>query len=60
MSEVLWRMSIFSFEELGLEKLLATALKNNTIARTLLEQVGFSAVASQTDNQNITLELNRH
>ena len=27
---------------------------------TLLEQVGFSAVASQTDNQNITLELNRH
>ncbi|MBF7129121.1 GNAT family N-acetyltransferase [Pediococcus pentosaceus] len=60
MSEVLRRMSIFSFEELGLEKLLATALKKNTIARTLLEQVGFSAVASQTDNQNITLELNRH
>jgi ribosomal-protein-alanine N-acetyltransferase len=60
MQEVLTRMTVFSFEELGLKQLRATVLKENSATCALLDRAGFSIDSSIVNDQTVTFELNHH
>lgn len=60
MQEVLTRMTIFCFEELGLNKIKATLLKDNVATSSLLDRAGFSVNADKTTDETLTYELIRN
>ncbi|AMV60786.1 hypothetical protein ADU72_0776 [Pediococcus damnosus] len=52
MTEILQRMTEFSFNELGLEKLYAVAKQSNTPAITVLKKTGFEIDPTYPGSQN--------
>lgn len=60
MQEVLTRMTIFCFEELGLRKIKATLLKDNVATSSLLDRAGFSVDSARTTDETITYELTQN